>query len=69
MTDEPEDPERPDNLWQPLPGDHGAHGRFDQIANATSWQLQADLHRGWIAAAVGCVAALGLATFLASRRS
>jgi len=28
QTDEPADPRRPDNLWQPLPGDHGAHGRF-----------------------------------------
>src|SRR5438067_3917909 len=23
-----EDPNRPDNLWQPVPGDHGAHGAF-----------------------------------------
>src|SRR5579872_1069481 len=28
QTNEPADPRRPDNLWQPLPGDHGAHGRF-----------------------------------------
>ena len=28
QTSEPADPHRPDNLWQPLPGDHGAHGRF-----------------------------------------
>src|SRR5205823_7736774 len=28
QTDRPADPNRPDNLWQPLPGDHGAHGRF-----------------------------------------
>jgi NAD(P)-dependent dehydrogenase (short-subunit alcohol dehydrogenase family) len=28
QTDEPADPHRPDNLWHPLPGDHGAHGRF-----------------------------------------
>ena len=28
QTDEPADPNRPDNLWRPLPGDHGAHGRF-----------------------------------------
>src|SRR5919199_6747473 len=28
QTDEPADPNRPDNLWKPLPGDHGAHGRF-----------------------------------------
>jgi short-subunit dehydrogenase len=28
QTDEPADPQQPDNLWAPLPGDHGAHGRF-----------------------------------------
>ena len=28
QTSEPADPNRPDNLWQPLPGDHGPHGRF-----------------------------------------
>jgi NAD(P)-dependent dehydrogenase (short-subunit alcohol dehydrogenase family) len=28
QTDEPEDPNRPDNLWHPVPGDHGAYGRF-----------------------------------------
>ena len=31
MTDEPEDPGRPDNLWEPVDAgrDHGAHGTFD----------------------------------------
>src|SRR5438309_9088393 len=33
------DPNRPDNLYQPLPGDHGAHGAFD--ARAKSWSLEA----------------------------
>jgi NAD(P)-dependent dehydrogenase (short-subunit alcohol dehydrogenase family) len=28
QTDVPADPDRPNNLWHPLPGDHGAHGRF-----------------------------------------
>src|SRR3954463_13677326 len=27
-----EDPNRPDNLWQPVPGDYGAHGAFDARA-------------------------------------
>ena len=53
MTDEPEDPDRPDNLWEPVPGDHGAHGRFDDRARSSSWQLWADMHRGWLAAAGG----------------
>jgi hypothetical protein len=67
MTDEPEDPNRPDNLWEPVPGDHGAHGRFDHLARSTSWQLQADLHRGWLAAAGGCLAGLALAALVADR--
>ncbi len=28
QTDEPADPDRPNNLWVPVAGDHGAHGRF-----------------------------------------
>jgi hypothetical protein len=67
MTDEPEDPDRPDNLWEPVPGDHGAHGRFDHLARPTSWQLRADLHRGWLAAAGGCLAGLALTAIVANR--
>jgi NAD(P)-dependent dehydrogenase (short-subunit alcohol dehydrogenase family) len=29
QTEEPMDPARPSNLWEPVPGDHGAHGSFD----------------------------------------
>jgi NAD(P)-dependent dehydrogenase (short-subunit alcohol dehydrogenase family) len=36
--DGPEDPNRPDNLLQPVPGDHGAHGVFN--ARAHSWSPQ-----------------------------
>ena len=46
QTDEPEDPDRPDNLWMPLPGDRGAHGVFDDRAGDTSPQLWAATHRG-----------------------
>jgi short subunit dehydrogenase len=28
QTDRPADPDRTDNLWAPLPGDRGPHGRF-----------------------------------------
>src|SRR5579863_4642058 len=27
-----EDPDRPNNLWEPVPGDRGAHGSFDRRA-------------------------------------
>jgi NAD(P)-dependent dehydrogenase (short-subunit alcohol dehydrogenase family) len=67
MTGEPEDPNRRDNLWQPVPGDHEAHGTFDRLARSSSWQLWADQHRGWLAAAGGCVAGLALAALVAGR--
>jgi len=44
QTSEPEDPERPNNLFAPLPGDAGAHGRFDQRARRFSLQLWLDEH-------------------------
>jgi NAD(P)-dependent dehydrogenase (short-subunit alcohol dehydrogenase family) len=65
MTDEPADPNRPNNLWDPVPGDHGAHGAFDDRAKPFSTQLWLDRNRGWVAlaglglAGVACVALLG----------
>ena len=32
----PAEPYRADNLWQPVPGDHGAHGDFDLRARSKS---------------------------------
>jgi hypothetical protein len=43
------DPNRPNNLYEPVPGDHGAHGEFDRIAHGISWQLWSDQHRGVLA--------------------
>jgi NAD(P)-dependent dehydrogenase (short-subunit alcohol dehydrogenase family) len=51
QTNEPVDPNRRDNLWQPVPGDHGAHGDFDNRAHSHSLQLWATTHRGWLASA------------------
>jgi NADP-dependent 3-hydroxy acid dehydrogenase YdfG len=42
------DPNRPNNLWEPLPGDFGAHGEFDARAHARSWQSTLNLNRRWI---------------------
>jgi NAD(P)-dependent dehydrogenase (short-subunit alcohol dehydrogenase family) len=39
QTDEPEEPRRPDNLFEPVPGDVGAHGRFDDRARDRSLLL------------------------------
>jgi NAD(P)-dependent dehydrogenase (short-subunit alcohol dehydrogenase family) len=56
QTDQPEVPDRPDNLWGPVPGDHGAHGRFDAVARETSVQRWLSDHRGSIAVAAASVA-------------
>ena len=50
QTNEPADPNRPDNLWEPVPGDHGAHGVFDHRSRAHSAQLWATMHRGALSA-------------------
>lgn len=48
-----EDPNRPNNLYEPLPGDHGAHGNFDDRAHPHSLELWAETHVKWLAAAAG----------------
>ncbi len=56
QTNEPEDPNRPNNLWSPVPGDHGAHGAFDNRAHARSYEQWTFRNREWITAAMGCIA-------------
>jgi NAD(P)-dependent dehydrogenase (short-subunit alcohol dehydrogenase family) len=56
---EPVEPDRPDKLWQPEPGDHGAHGAFDD--RAWSWSPQFWLRnrrRALTIAGAGAAAAL-----------
>lgn len=61
QTDEPADPDQPNNLWTPLPGDHGAHGVFDRRAMDWSAQLWATTHRGLLVlAGVGIAGLAGL---------
>jgi NAD(P)-dependent dehydrogenase (short-subunit alcohol dehydrogenase family) len=59
QTGEREDPNRPDNLWEPLDAeiDHGTGGPFERRARRRSPELWATMHRGWIFA--GLLAALG----------
>jgi short-subunit dehydrogenase len=59
QTNEPEDPNRPNNLWEPVPGDHGAHGTFDERAHPRSYELWAARYRNWIAAGLCTLAGAG----------
>jgi short-subunit dehydrogenase len=62
MTAEPEDPNSPHNLWQPLPGDHGARGPYSARATDRSEQWWFNKNRGWLALAGAGLIGLALAT-------
>jgi hypothetical protein len=64
MTDEPTAPDRVDNLWEPIPGDHGAHGTFDRRAHDWSPQLWATMHRPLLALAGLGIAGVAIAKLL-----
>lgn len=68
MLPEPRDPQQADNFWDPLPGDHGAHGPFDSLSLQFSPELWATKYRGVLAGV--CLASLGTLAglFLAKRR-
>ncbi len=62
LRGQPVEPDRADNLIEPLPGDHGAHGAFDQMARPRSRQLWLTKNRGWLWTGLGALgAAVGLA--------
>jgi hypothetical protein len=63
QTDEPVDADRQDNLWQPLPGDHGAHGTFGDRATGSSPQLWANRNRRWLVLGGGVLAGLMVVLF------
>jgi NAD(P)-dependent dehydrogenase (short-subunit alcohol dehydrogenase family) len=60
QTDEPVEPDRRENLWGPVPGDHGARGTFDDRASASSPQLWASMNRHWLAMAGAGLAGLAV---------
>jgi len=68
QTEEPVDPERPDNLFEPVPGDHGTHGRFDEGARRGSAVTWLSEHRGLLAGLTAATAAGGAAIGGALRR-
>jgi short-subunit dehydrogenase len=45
QTNQPKDPNHKHNLWEPVPGDHGSHGEFDDQANDRSTQFWLSKHK------------------------
>jgi len=50
LTDRPDDPDRPNNLFQPVDADkdHGGHGSFDERSKGSSLQFKASANRAWL---------------------
>jgi short-subunit dehydrogenase len=66
QTDRPADEHRThtDYLFEPVPGDHGSHGSFDEEAKARSPQAVLSRHRGAVAAGAAGLAAGATAALL-----
>jgi short-subunit dehydrogenase len=54
------EPGRQNNLYYPVSGDHGAHGRFDDIARTHSWQLFFNKNRAVLGAGLALAAVIAL---------
>ena len=61
QTDELADPDRKDNLYEPVPGDTGAHGDFDDRSSDKCYQWWANTHRGWLLAGTTAAGLAGAA--------
>jgi short-subunit dehydrogenase len=61
QTDELADPDRKDNLYEPMPRDAGAHGDFDGRSSDKSYQWWANTHRGWLLAGTTAAGLAGAA--------
>jgi NAD(P)-dependent dehydrogenase (short-subunit alcohol dehydrogenase family) len=68
QTDQPVSPDRPANLFEPLAGDHGAHGIFDDRARSQSLQFWETTHHRWLSLAGASVAALACWRLLKGKR-
>ncbi|MBA2510778.1 MAG: SDR family oxidoreductase [Rubrobacteraceae bacterium] len=68
QTDRPVAPDHPDNLFEPVPGDHGSHGAFDGEAHGRSPQLWATKHRRLLALSGAGLAGAAL-TLLLGRKA
>ena len=68
QTDQPKDPDRPHNLWEPVDDDrdHGAHGTFDSRSRDGSSELWMSKHRRLLAVGGAALAGLVLAGVAAS---
>ena len=67
QTARPVSPDRPDNLWEPVPGDHGPHGILDDRARESSPELWLAAHERELALGALGAGVAGAATALLRR--
>ena len=67
LDDEPTAPDAPANLFEPVPGDYSAHGRFDAQSRDRSWEMFTDRHKT-VAVATVVVVVIALAMHQAAKR-
>ncbi|NEK79210.1 MAG: SDR family oxidoreductase [Xanthomonas perforans] len=63
LTQEPKPEDAPSNLFEPVKGDYGSHGRFDSRSKPRSIQMFTDRHRTAFWGLAGLLAILGLHRF------
>jgi NAD(P)-dependent dehydrogenase (short-subunit alcohol dehydrogenase family) len=57
QREEPDSPDRPNNVWHPVPTTLGAHGPFDGQSRSFSLEAEVSKHRGWFVLGCGVLAA------------
>ncbi len=62
LTNEALPADAPANLFKAVPGNYGAHGRFDNQSKLRSWEMFTDRHRTafWAAAGIGLITGVHL---------
>ena len=65
QSDKPVDPNRRDNLFEPVPGDFSAHGEFDKRASTFSLDTWLSLNRGLVGL---CAASAAVLAWVGSRK-
>ncbi len=68
LTDQSKPADAPNNLFDPVKGDYGAHGRFDSRARLGSWEMFTDRHRSAFWSVAGILAVVGIGGLLKTKR-
>jgi NAD(P)-dependent dehydrogenase (short-subunit alcohol dehydrogenase family) len=67
QSSQPVSPNRPNNLFEPVPGDAGPHGIFASRSTDVSEETWASLNKGWLSLAGLSVASIAVGLLLAGK--